>query len=318
MQILTPKVVASSRITVTNSAQQLFALMDSAGSTQNSESYYAQLNANALIITPEDGNIRCFSGANPTSTQGTLLSQGVTYTIPGVNLSDFRLIRTGGSNVACTVELYKSQPGESWAAVSPGNNITVNADTEFPAASAITDNYANPTTTDVKSFGMLWDGSNWDKWYGDSTYGAKVQDTTIPQAFDNTVTVIKAVNAPLTGSTYTWSSDSSSALEASSVVKASAGTVRKFSGYVDASLASGTYYLQFFNQTSVPADTTAIAANFIAPNVVYHTTGVPTPINLDFTDNCVAFSTGLAWCLSSTAFTKTITSAVVSATVLYK
>lgn len=317
MQTLTPQNAASTKITVTNTATKLFDLMNTAGSLQNSESYYSNLYANGIIITPEDGSIRILTGVNPTATLGTLLSQGVTYFFPHQKLEDLRLIRTGGSNVACSIQLYKANQGESLSAVSAvGATITV--DTEFPTASAASDNYANPTTTDVKSFGMLWDGAAWDRWPGDSTYGAKVQDTLIPQAYDNTVTVVKTVNAPLTGSTYTWSSDSSSALEASSIVKASAGTVRLFSGYVDASLASGTYYLQFFNSTSVPADTTAVAANFIAPCVVKHTNGTPTPINIDFTANCLSYGTGLVWCLSTTAFTKTITSAVVSATVLYK
>lgn len=44
-------------------------------------------------------------------------------------------------------------------------NIPRESANEFPASSAASDNYANPTTTDVKSFGMVWDrvGSNWDR-----------------------------------------------------------------------------------------------------------------------------------------------------------
>lgn len=207
-----------------------------------------------------------------------------------------------------TITSYKARAGGS-------SSIAID---EFPAASVATNNYANPTTTDVKTFNMIHDGSTWDMMPGDSTYGVKTQPTLIPQAYDNTRSVIQSVNAPQTGSTYTWSSDSSSALEASSVIKAAAGNLRLFSGVIDASLASGTYYLQFFNQTSVPADATAVAANFIAPTVIKHTNGTPTPINLDFTNNCIAFSVGGIWCLSSTFYTKTITTAVVNATVLYK
>lgn len=186
-------------------------------------------------------------------------------------------------------------------------------------SSTPSDNFANPTTANLgMSFNMIWDGSTWDRVPGDSTYGIKTQPTLIPQAFDNTNLLAKVINIPLAVGTYAWDSDSSSTLEASSVTKASAGNIRLFSGYIDSATPSGIYYLQFFNSTSVPADTTAIAANFIAPCAIYHTTGTITTINLDFTDNCKYFSTGLAWNLSSTAFTKTLTSAYVSATVFYK
>lgn len=48
------------------------------------------------------------------------------------------------------------------------------SDTEFPAPTLTTDNFANPTTTDVKSFGMLWDGATWDRMPGNSTDGILV------------------------------------------------------------------------------------------------------------------------------------------------
>lgn len=45
---------------------------------------------------------------------------------------------------------------------------------EFPAAAASADNFANPTTTNIMSMGMLWDGSTWDRASGNSTDGALV------------------------------------------------------------------------------------------------------------------------------------------------
>lgn len=53
-------------------------------------------------------------------------------------------------------------------------DASVVVDTEFPAAAAITDNFANPTTTNIMSMGMLWDGATWDRAKGDSTDGALV------------------------------------------------------------------------------------------------------------------------------------------------
>lgn len=65
------------------------------------------------------------------------------------------------------------------------------ADTEFPAAAAASDNYANPTTTDLKSFGMLWDGAAWDRAPGNSAAGATVSLGTLIEGEDQTNHVMK-------------------------------------------------------------------------------------------------------------------------------
>ena len=222
-----------------------------------------------------------------------------------------------GTSPDITFDLYANATVGS-ASGTGGTGGSGGGSSEFPAASAASDGYVNPTTTDIKAFGMLWNGTDWDRMPGDATLGVKVQDTLIPQAQDDTLGVIATQNKPLASGLYAWSSDSSSALEASSIVKASAGTLRRFSGYIDPSLATGVYYLQFFNSTTLPADATPVAANFIAPTIINHTQTIPSPINLDFSDNGLAFTTGLVWCLSTTAFSKTLGSAAVSATVQYK
>lgn len=111
------------------------------------------------------------------------------------------------------------------------------------------------------------------------------------------------------GSGATISNKSSSALEASRVLKSSPGTMFWFTGYIDGSAPTGTYYLQFFNLTAVPADATAVPADFVGPIAYNHATGSPTAIDLDFRDIGISGSVGLVVCLSSTQFTKTITSA---------
>lgn len=52
--------------------------------------------------------------------------------------------------------------------------VDASVDTELPAAAAITDNFANPTTTNVMAMGMVYDGSAWDMARGDSTNGLLV------------------------------------------------------------------------------------------------------------------------------------------------
>ena len=53
--------------------------------------------------------------------------------------------------------------GEDGLNVDLADSVTVTVDSEFPAASAISDNFANPTTTSAMSMLMGYDGSTWDR-----------------------------------------------------------------------------------------------------------------------------------------------------------
>jgi len=53
--------------------------------------------------------------------------------------------------------------GEDALNVDLSDSVTVTVDSEFPAAAAITDNFANPTTTSAMSMLMGYDGSAWDR-----------------------------------------------------------------------------------------------------------------------------------------------------------
>lgn len=135
-------------------------------------------------------------------------------------------------------------------------------------------------------------------------------------AVDNTNNVIATVNKPLAVSTYAWSVDQSAALEASTVTKASAGVLRSATVRIDSTQATGTYYIQFYNAAALPADG---AVTFLcAPYKIQHTTGTDTHVSFDFTDNGIYASTGIVMGLSTTEFTKTISGAVTSSTILYK
>lgn len=131
---------------------------------------------------------------------------------------------------------------------------------------------------------------------------------TTTNSSSSTVSVLATSEIPDASSTFTPSLDSSVAYETSSVTKASAGVLYGIFGYN--SKTSG-QWIQFYNSTTVPADT---AVPYIAP--IY----VPAQSNFSFDTGKFGlyFSTGISWSNSSTAQTKTIGSADIFATVAYK
>lgn len=64
------------------------------------------------------------------------------------------------------------------AVSSVGGTVTVSgsvtADTELPAAAALADATANPTTTSVGALGLMYNGTTWDRFRGDTTNGLLV------------------------------------------------------------------------------------------------------------------------------------------------
>lgn len=81
---------------------------------------------------------------------------------------------------------------------------SVTVDSEFPAAAAITDNYANPTTTSVMGMTMVWDGSAWDRAPGTSTAGMLVNlgtnnDVTLATLPDTAAGDLAAINSAVSG-----------------------------------------------------------------------------------------------------------------------
>jgi len=114
------------------------------------------------------------------------------------------------------------------------------------------------------------------------------------------------------------SRDVSAALEASSVTSAAPALLA--SGYIliDETAATDIYYLQFFNSTTVPADT-ASATSIISPIPINHTNGIPTKVDFSFLEeNGIFFSVGISWAISTTQFTKTVAGNVASGTIFYK
>lgn len=105
-----------------------------------------------------------------------------------------------------------------------------------------------------------------------------------------------------------WPYTFSTALSNSFVVKATPGVIRSVTLRVDATLATGTYYVQLWNLATPPADTTAVTLvnSLAAPVKVVHVLGVDNDVRYDFDEGGEPFTVGASLNLSSTEFTKTL------------
>lgn len=172
----------------------------------------------------------------------------------------------------------------------------------------MTANFAVGDTVEVNIIGP-------DKSYTEASDWKKVNEQQMPKFEDNTLFVAATQNKPLASPTYTWSVAKSSALQASNVIKGSAGTIRSIAGRIDSTAPTGTYYLQLFNNSSLPAD--GAGTLLTAPMKIQVTNGVDANFSMDFTMNGVHGATGLVLVLSTTEFTKTIAGAYLSINALY-
>lgn len=96
---------AGHNITVTNTATSLYDLIDTAAGAAQS----LPKDLTECIISAEDGNIRFLLDGTPTASVGEQVYLGEKKTIIG-NLSSLKLIRAGGSDVACSVRVGWTEP----------------------------------------------------------------------------------------------------------------------------------------------------------------------------------------------------------------
>jgi len=168
--------------------------------------------------------------------------------------------------------------------------------TDTPASSAGTDgDYA---TINQDSLGHLWSREGFAPGFENNTDQVAM---TLPRAVATNTGVV--------------SLDVSSALETSSVTKASAGRLYALSGYIDATAPSATYYIQILNASSLPAD--GAVTHLVEPKQIVHATGSPSYFSYDYGLFGRYASTGIVVCISSTQFTKTISGAYLAMTAAY-
>lgn len=151
-------------------------------------------------------------------------------------------------------------------------------------------NAQNSTGTGIQAMGMI----------------GQLDDTSTSSVTENQFAPVRITSAremltqrrPTTDTNAQTTNSTSTAYEASRVVKAAAGTVYGLTGYNSKATAQ---FVQLFNSTTVPADT--------AVPVVVFTVAGSSNFSLDFGQFGRYFSTGIAIANSSTGPTKTVGSA---------
>lgn len=135
---------------------------------------------------------------------------------------------------------------------------------------------------------------------------------------DQTNNLLQTHNKPTATSTYAFSKDVSSALEASSIAKASTGNFHGAFGVIDATAPTDLYYVQALDSASLPAD--GAVTHIVTPVPVNHING--TDSSFDFGEtfklNPANAASGIVLVLSTTLVTKTIAGAYLFGTVAYK
>ena len=139
---------------------------------------------------------------------------------------------------------------------------------------------------------------------------------TLSAGEDLTNNLVATAMRPVAVATYTYSRDSSAALEASSIAKARAGNLYRAFGVIDASAATDIYYIQFLDSATLTAD--GAVTHLITPIPVNHTTGTDSSFDTGHFDAGIAATAGIVIVASTTMVLKAIAGSVLFATVLYK
>lgn len=217
-------------------------------------------------------------------------------------------------------------------------SVTVNVD-EFPAAAALADATANPTTTQVAADMMGFNGTTWDRiragittftstltgflnvlpWgiytatpstrtsgngsnlEQDSTGNLRSAEQYQAQAFDDNNAVVQVATKPLAVSTYSWSIFQNLGANATLNVKASTGNVFSIECH---NVSGAARYFQIHNTATTPGGGAVPAETHFVP-----AGGVLYLGNEYFGDNGLNFATGIAFACSTTEATHTAATA---------
>lgn len=147
----------------------------------------------------------------------------------------------------------------------------------------------------------------------------KIREQYAPGYEDNTNNVAATKQLPQAGAAYASSVYSTQGTAvATKVVKSGPGTLHSIDVRIPAAATAATYFLQFFDSATVPADGAVPSANMPAPIELVKAASVSTRYSADMGKYDIAFLNGLSFAVSSTEATKTASAVGVQATIFYK
>lgn len=264
--------------------------------------------------------------------------------------------KKAGTGTTLTSAAYKIMSGLSGgsSAIASDVNVSKVGGVATAASAALADAVANPTVGSFGAYLRGFNGTTWDRlrtavvtasatmtgflntlpWavYNATPttrtegQGGPLQATTLgglhvaeqfaPKYENNSDSIAWIQPRPISSSTAAISTDISAALEASTVTKASAGRLYGARVRIDSTHATASYYIQFLNASSLPADG---AVTFLtAPIKVQHVNGTDSTVSIDLSNVAGVYaSTGIVMCLSTTEFTKTISGAFTASVIFY-
>lgn len=143
-----------------------------------------------------------------------------------------------------------------------------------------------------------------------------VSEVNRPGGEDNANNVFATANKPSKGTVYAWNYYQSQALEASKVVLAVAGKVKKITALIDTGAAADEYFLHVLDATAVPID--GHVTLLCPPRSVQHVLNTQSKIEIDISDPGINFASGLVVYISTSQVAKAIAGNVALFGVEYK
>ena len=156
------------------------------------DSNYANINMNIAGADVDGG-----SGDKSAQSQRVVIAtDDIPIALVNTNLAaieaTLETIKVDTEAIETAVELLDNAISGNEMQVDVVTMPSITVDSELPAAATSADNFANPSTTNIMSMGMVYDGSTWDRTRGDATNGLLVN-----LGSNNDVTVTGTVTANL-------------------------------------------------------------------------------------------------------------------------
>lgn len=209
--------------------------------------------------------------------------------------------------------------------LSSGTSLPLNGSTNTPGTSATSLGKAEDAVHTTGDTGVMFLGvaneAQSDLVSADGDYSPAattlkgnvfIENTRYDRAVDNSNEIYWIHPKAIATAAGAVTKDLSAALEASSIAKATFGRLYRTMGRLDATAATATFYIQFLDSATLPAD--GAVTHIMAPIKFVHTNGTDQTWDIDLGTLGVPFNSGCVVVLSSTEFTKTIGGAFTSST----